>query len=148
MQASDLLPVLLLWGVSSGQLAAQPAPPANADSQELSTRDSPVTFTSRTNLVLVPVVVRDRQGKAVGNLRQEDFQLLDKGKPQIITKFTIENARSPVADLRGFVLFERMQEHPQPTARFRVLRFRLGRCIGLLHVVSSLRPKIGEREPR
>ena len=106
MQASDLLPVLLLLGVPA-QLSAQPAPAANADSQELSSRDAPVTFTTRTNLVLVPVVVRDRQGKAVGNLRQEDFQLLDKGKPQIITKFSIENTRLPktvpVADSAGLV---------------------------------------------
>jgi len=107
MQASDILAVLLLWGVSSVHLAAQPAPGANSDSQELTTRDAPVTFTSRTNLVLVPVVVRDRQGKAVGALRQEDFQLLDKGKPQIITRFWIENTRLPkivpVADGAGLV---------------------------------------------
>ena len=101
MRASDLLPVLLLSWASALHLAAQEA------AQELSARDAPITFTTRTNLVLVPVVVRDRQGKAVGNLRQEDFQLLDKGKPQIITKFSVENTRLPkivpVADSAGLV---------------------------------------------
>ena len=38
----------------------------------------------------VPVVVRGRDGRAIGNLRQENFQLFDKGKLQTITKFTVE----------------------------------------------------------
>jgi VWFA-related protein len=50
------------------------------------------------NLVSVPVVARDSQGHAMGNLRREDFQLFDKGKPQEITKFSIEKAGAPVAE--------------------------------------------------
>lgn len=41
---------------------------------------------------MVPVVVRDREGHALGSLRQEAFQLFDKGKAQAITKFSIEKA--------------------------------------------------------
>jgi hypothetical protein len=37
----------------------------------------------------VPVVVRDGQGNAVGHLEKENFQVLDNGKPQVITGFTI-----------------------------------------------------------
>ena len=65
------------------------------DTAEVSTRDAPAIFTARVNLVLVPVVVRDKNGKAVGTLRQEDFQLADKAKPQVITRFAIEKTSSP-----------------------------------------------------
>jgi VWFA-related protein len=65
---------------------------AGAQTSELSTQDAPATFKSKVNLVLVPVVVRDRAGKPTGTLRQEDFALFDKGKPQVITKFSVEKA--------------------------------------------------------
>jgi len=61
---------------------------------EMSAHEEPATFKTKVNLVLVPVVVRDGQGHAVGNLRQEDFQMFDKGKPQVITKFSIEKSGS------------------------------------------------------
>src|SRR5579863_2328074 len=61
---------------------------------EVSSEDNPITFSSRVNLVSVPVVVRDRAGRAVGNLTREDFQLFDKGKLQLITKFSMEKSDS------------------------------------------------------
>ena len=57
---------------------------------EITSHDEPTTFTSKVNLVTVPVVVRDRTGNAVAGLKQEDFQLFDKGKLQTITKFSVE----------------------------------------------------------
>ena len=77
--------------LTSGVALAQ----APQNSAEMSTHDAPAIFTARVNLVLVPVVVRDSKGKAIGTLRQEDFQLSDKGKPQTITKFSIEKIGAP-----------------------------------------------------
>src|ERR1039457_7004519 len=57
---------------------------------EVTTREAPVTFKSRVDLVTVPVVVRDSKRRAVGDLDKEDFQLLDGGKPQIVSRFSIE----------------------------------------------------------
>jgi VWFA-related protein len=57
---------------------------------EVSSQDVQPTFTTRANLVLVRVVVRDKEGRANGTLQKEDFQLLDKGKPQVISKFSME----------------------------------------------------------
>lgn len=51
---------------------------------------TPPTIRSYINEVLVPVVVRDEKGRAVGDLKQGDFQVFDKGKPQEITGFTLE----------------------------------------------------------
>ena len=47
------------------------------------------TFKVRVNQVLLRVVVRDSHGKAVGNLARESFQVLDNGKPQPITSFSL-----------------------------------------------------------
>jgi len=64
-------------------------------------KEEPVTFKSRVNLVMVPVVVRDKQGRAIGSLKQEDFQLADRGKAQLISRFTLEKAGGPPAGTKG-----------------------------------------------
>jgi VWFA-related protein len=63
-----------------------------AQDTEVNLRDEPATFRARVNLVLVPVVVRDKNGRAIGDLKKEDFALFDNGKPQVITKFSVEKA--------------------------------------------------------
>ncbi len=40
----------------------------------------PLKFTSEVKHVLVPVIVRDRQGKHVGGLKKEDFRVFENGK--------------------------------------------------------------------
>lgn len=72
------------------QTAQAPAPVQNA--AELTSHDAPATFSTKVNLVMVPVVVRDSKGTAIGTLQKEDFQLFDKGKPQIIARFSVEKA--------------------------------------------------------
>src|ERR1035438_10320990 len=75
--------------------AAPPLPPqqapANPNAPEMNTREeTAVAFKSHVNLVMVPLVVRDIHGVAVGNLTKASFQLFDKGKPQEISRFSVE----------------------------------------------------------
>jgi VWFA-related protein len=63
----------------------------------LNSRDEPTTFKVNVRLVLVRVVVRDSKGHAVGDLHKEDFQLFDKGKPQVISQFSVEQPGAHVA---------------------------------------------------
>ena len=63
--------------------------------------DQNPTFKVNVKLVLVRVVVRDPQGHVVENLKKDDFQLFDKGKPQVISQFAIEDSGAPTSDAAG-----------------------------------------------
>ena len=95
-------PCLCLWvllAVLERAVGQPQQPPPNQNADEVTTHDTPATFRTKVNLVLVPVVVRDRQGRAVGDLRKEDFQLFDRGKSQTISSFSIETLTSQMAEI-------------------------------------------------
>src|SRR3954447_7503323 len=80
-------------GVAAQQPAAQPAapstpppPPPNAAGQQ----PTPV-IRSGINYVRVDVIVSDKDGKPVMDLKQEDFSLAEDGKAQTIDAFSVVN---------------------------------------------------------
>jgi VWFA-related protein len=93
------LPLVAL--VAACRLLAQTPPAPAQKAAELTSRDAPATFTTKVNLVMVPVVVRDAKGKAVGTLQKDDFALFDKGKPQAITRFSVQRAGESVIPAEG-----------------------------------------------
>jgi VWFA-related protein len=76
-------PILLLAGaaLTAGQVPAPSQPPPTAQ--------QPPTFKVRVDYVEVDAVVTDRQGRLVRDLKKEDFQVLEDGKSQAITNFTM-----------------------------------------------------------
>ncbi len=85
----------------------------------------------QTNVVQVPVVVRDSHGKAVAGLKQSDFQLFDDGHPVQIASFTTEYALShPVQYVQAPQVVDTSLppvvppvNPPPPTARYIALFF-------------------------
>src|SRR5215471_16448518 len=83
--AVALIAGLLFTTLPAQTPSQQPAQQTKKDSQ------GAFRFRVETELVLVNVVARDKQGKAVSHLKADDFTLLEDGKPQHITTFDFEN---------------------------------------------------------
>ena len=91
---------VLLAGIACIWLIG-PAPALqNQEAPEIKSEETTPTFTVRAqrNEVLVRVVVRDKDGKAVGGLTKDDFRLSDNGKPQSVTLFKVETYKAAQAE--------------------------------------------------
>ena len=78
-ETRHLAAISLCLAVSLPGQQNAPRPPADGATLELNVRS-----------VLVPVVVRDAQGRAIGGLAKEDFKVIDRGKRRAIAGFTAE----------------------------------------------------------
>jgi VWFA-related protein len=63
------------------------------------------------NVVVVGVVVRDSTGRVLGNLGKDDFTLLDNGKPQVISEFSVEQLSAPAVATQAAA-----EKAPKPVA--------------------------------
>jgi len=112
--------------------------------------DAPATFSSKVNLVMVPVVVRDRDGRSIGSLKKEDFQLFDKGKPQVISEFVIEKGEKTEGIAETAPGMKKATASAPPASRFVAYLFddlHIGfadlvrtRAAAVQHLEESLKP--------
>ena len=63
--------------------------------QQSSLPQAPAVFRSGTRLVQVNVVVHKKNGEPVADLKKEDFTILERGKPQAVSFFSIDVAAPP-----------------------------------------------------
>jgi VWFA-related protein len=83
--------LLLQGGTPSFAQQAQPQPPqASADAQP-QTKPPASSIRVTSELVLANVVVRDKKGNLVRDLKKDDFTLFEDGKKQQISTFDFEN---------------------------------------------------------
>jgi VWFA-related protein len=80
--------LLLQCGVPSFAQQAQPQPPTDAQAQ---TKPPASSIRVTSELVLANVVVRDKKGNLIRDLKKEDFTLYEDGKKQEISTFDFEN---------------------------------------------------------
>ena len=64
--------------------------PAVSDARANQPETPGITLQVNVNKVLIPVVVRDQQGRTVSDLKKEDFQLFDNNKPRAVSAFMVE----------------------------------------------------------
>src|SRR5262245_13303420 len=95
--------------------------PFSAASQTSSTAVSPgasegqFTLKTGTDVVLVNVTVRDKNGKFIKNLKTEDFSVLEDGKKQDIISIDAENSDSVVTtELRETPVLRNLTTPAQP----------------------------------
>jgi VWFA-related protein len=81
--------LLLQFGTPSFGQQAQPQPPP-PDAQD-QTKPPASSIRVTTELVLANVVVRDKKGNLIRDLKKEDFTLYEDGKKQQISTFDFEN---------------------------------------------------------
>src|SRR6188474_1420923 len=111
-----LLPLLLLttWSAARAQTTPTPTPRSQDDVVRV-----------YTELVQTDVMVFDRQGKFVNDLKREDFELRIDGKPRPIEAFELitagSNEESQLAAARGATTVN--LKRPVPLDRGRIVFF-------------------------
>ncbi len=94
-RAALILAAASLLGFTAGaqnQTVSVPAPPQSPPSatQGPTQQLPPRPITSSTNLVIVPVIVKDSHGQLVGGLTQSDFRILEDNEGRNILSFSAD----------------------------------------------------------
>jgi VWFA-related protein len=111
-------------------------------------QDQPApTFRTNTNLVIVNVAVKDKSGKAVEDLKKDQFTLLEDGKPQQISVFELQRLNGetlPIIEAPAPTLKTReaveTKPTPPPPAPVTPDQLKDRRLIAMFFDLSSMQP--------
>src|ERR1700722_19810262 len=105
------------------------------------------TFKTNTNLVIVNVAVKDKSGKAIEDLKKDQFTLLEDGKPQQIAVFELQRLNgdtlpalevpAPTLKTRGPV---EAKPTPPPAPPVTADQLKDRRLIAMFFDLSSMQP--------
>ncbi len=113
-----------------------PAIPQNTD----------YVFRSRTEIVLVNVTVRDKDGNFVRNLKPEDFAVLEENKPQKVLSFDLENTDAiPTLDVAQVKVLGNTATPTAQNLTSTSAAFKDRRMVVLFFDLSSMQPEEIER---
>jgi VWFA-related protein len=134
----NLQTALTAWALT-GLLLVTPSVPAQTD----------YVFRSRTEVVLVNVTVRDKDGNFVRNLKSEDFTVLEDNKPQKVLSFDLENTdavpATHVAQVKLLNTPSAAGKTETPAGASSSSAFKDRRMIVLFFDLSSMQPEEAER---
>ena len=103
-----LIPLVLLMVAS--MVAQQPAQQPTTPAQPTNLDDGkPAVFSTRSNLVIVDVTVKDKAGKPIENLRSQDFTVLEDGKPQKVSVFEFQKLTTDVVPPPALTLADQLE---------------------------------------
>ncbi|MGA8430775.1 MAG: VWA domain-containing protein [Candidatus Sulfotelmatobacter sp.] len=109
-----------------------------------SQQQSDYTFHSQSDLVLVNVTVRDKNGKFVEGLKPEDFTILEDNKPQKVVSFDVENVDAvpslDVTQAKPLPGSEAASATPPVSATDAAAQFKDRRLIVLFFDLSAMEP--------
>jgi VWFA-related protein len=111
---SSVVLVILIAFEAAPRAAVRPPPPPSSQTPgqtpapaQTPPAQEPVVRIS-TELVQIDIVVTNREGKLVGDLKREDFQLLEDGVPQQLSHFAVGTSTRPATWLTA----ERPRRNP------------------------------------
>ena len=117
----------------------------------LPSQQTDYTFRSQTELVLVNITVRDKDGEFVRDLKPEDFSILEDNKPQKVASFDTENTDAlPPSTVPQAGLLNNLQNQPSKpasdnSAQPAVSPVKDRRLIVLFFDLTSMQPEEVER---
>ncbi|AMY12245.1 VWFA-related Acidobacterial domain protein [Luteitalea pratensis] len=101
--AGIAITALFTWAtgvnVTAAQAPASPPPPQPATTRSEAQEPAP-TFRAATSAVVLDVVVRDKKGRTITDLRQNEVQVLEDGKPVELQAFGLVSGTSPLVTAR------------------------------------------------